>query len=356
MILKRIENLRKRLSLNEAILIFSETNRFYFTGFKSSAGAVIVTQNNAYLAVDFRYFESAKNKVNGLNVVLFQRLYEKISEILNKENISKVYVETDYLTLDKYSALKKNLAAFQISKENKICQYIEELRSIKTEEEKMHIVKAQEITDKAFAHILNFIEVSKTEAQIALELEFFMRKNKSEGVAFDTIAVSGKNSSLPHGVPTDKKIEKGDFITLDFGAVINGYRSDMTRTVAVGEITDKQRLVYETVLKAQTAALEAIKPNIQCDSIDKIARDIINNAGFEGCFGHGLGHSVGLDVHENPSFNTVDKTLLKKGMVLTVEPGIYIENEFGVRIEDMVYITEQGAENLTKSPKELIVL
>ncbi len=356
MILKRIENLRKMLRFNEAALIFSETNRFYFSGFESSAGAVIITQNDAYLAVDFRYFENAKNKVNGLKVVMFQKLYKKISEILNLENVKLIYIETDYLTLDKYSALTKNLDSFKISKENKLSQYIEELRSIKAEEEKGQIVKAQELTDKAFTHILNFIEVGRTEAEIALELEFFMRKSGSEGVAFDTIAVSGKNSSLPHGVPTDKKIENGDFITMDFGAVVNGYRSDMTRTVAVGKITDKQCLVYETVLKAQKAALEAIKPNTQCNSIDKIARDIIDNAGFNGCFGHGLGHSVGLEIHENPSLNTRDITLLKRGMVLTVEPGIYIENEFGVRIEDMVYLTDGGVENLTKSPKELIIL
>lgn len=344
------------LGEQEAILLFSDINRLYFTGFKSSAGAVVITQNDAYLVVDFRYFESAKAKVNGINIVLFERLYEKIAEILNKENISQIFIETDCITLDRYGALKKNLDKFEISKENKLCRYIEELRSIKTEEEKRQIVKAQEITDKAFEHILNFIKIGKTESEIALELEFFMRKNGSQGTAFDTIAVSGRNSSLPHGIPTDKKIENGDFITMDFGAVINGYRSDMTRTVAMGHITDKQRYIYEIVLKSQQSALKAIRPNVECNNIDKIARDIINDAGFDGCFGHGLGHSVGLEIHENPSFNTRDKTLLKKGMVLTVEPGIYIENEFGVRIEDMVYITEDGYENLTKSPKNLIIL
>ena len=178
----------------------------------------------------------------------------------------------------------------------------------------------------------------------------------SEGVSFDFIVASGKNSSMPHAVPTDKKIEAGDFVTMDFGAVINGYRSDMTRTVAVGHVTDEQTKVYNTVLKAQTAALDSIKSGMVCKDIDKIARDIIYNAGYENCFGHGLGHSVGIEIHESPCFNLRDTTLLQSGMVLTVEPGIYLENNFGVRIEDMVVVTNEGCINITKSDKKLIVL
>ena len=189
-----------------------------------------------------------------------------------------------------------------------------------------------------------------------LDMEFFARSKGSEGVAFDFIVVSGKNSSLPHGVPTDKKIEEGDFITMDFGCVINGYRSDMTRTVAVGNVSDEQRLVYDTVLKAQSASLTAIKSGIPCNEIDKIARDIIAKAGFGKCFGHGLGHSVGLEIHESPACNTRDTTPLETGMIMTVEPGIYLEDKFGVRIEDMVVVTENGCLNLTNSSKELIIL
>ena len=183
-----------------------------------------------------------------------------------------------------------------------------------------------------------------------------MRERGSEGVAFDFIVVSGKNSSLPHGVPTDKKIEKGDFVTMDFGGVVNGYRSDMTRTVAVGNVTEKQRKIYETVMAAQQASLDMIKPGVACFQVDKAARDIISNAGYGDFFGHGLGHSVGLEIHESPACNTRDKTPLKKGMIMTVEPGIYLPGEFGVRIEDMVVVTDSGYENLTKSPKELVVL
>ena len=183
-----------------------------------------------------------------------------------------------------------------------------------------------------------------------------MRERGSEGVAFDFIVVSGKNSSLPHGVPTSKKIENGDFVTMDFGAVINGYRSDMTRTIAVGSVTEKQRTVYETVLTAQKAALSIIKPDVTCSAVDKAARDIITDAGYGDCFGHGLGHSVGLEIHESPACNTRDITPLKSGMIMTVEPGIYIQDEFGVRIEDMVLITDNGYRNFTKSPKKLIII
>ncbi|MEE1161358.1 MAG: M24 family metallopeptidase, partial [Acutalibacteraceae bacterium] len=204
--------------------------------------------------------------------------------------------------------------------------------------------------------ILGNIGVGRTEREIMLDMEFYMRRLGSEGVAFDFIVVSGKNSSMPHGVPTDKKIEKGDFITMDFGAVCGGYRSDMTRTVAVGEVGDKQKEVYEIVLKAQKETIDFIKSGVVCKEVDRVARDIIANAGYGDCFGHGLGHSVGIEIHENPACNTVCETVMEKGMIMTVEPGIYIENEFGVRIEDMVVVTENGCENLTASKKELIVL
>lgn len=189
-----------------------------------------------------------------------------------------------------------------------------------------------------------------------LDMEFFMRAHGSEGVSFDFIVVSGKNSSLPHGVPTDKKIEKGDFVTMDFGAVVNGYHSDMTRTVAVCNVSDEQLNVYNTVLKAQEAAILKIKSGMICSDIDKVARDIINTAGYEGCFGHSLGHSVGVEIHELPVLSPSCDKPLTAGNIVTVEPGIYIENKFGVRIEDMVCVTDDGCENLTHSPKNLIII
>ncbi len=284
-----------------------------------------------------------------------QSYYRDIAELLNSQNIKNVLIEADGVTLSQFSAIKTNLGIEALN-DNKLSNALNKARQIKSKEEIGFIKQAQAITDKAFTHILNYIKSGVTEREIALELEFFMRKQGSEGVAFDTIAVSGKNSSLPHGVPTDKSLENGDFLTMDFGAKLGGYCSDMTRTVAIGSVSEEQKMVYDTVLDAQISALKVLKAGKICKDIDKIARDIINKAGFEGAFGHGLGHSVGLEIHENPALNTRDETVLKSGMIMTVEPGIYLEDKFGVRIEDMVLITSKGIENLTVSPKELIIL
>ena len=336
-------------------IIQNPVNRFYLSGFRSSAGMIVLTENKAVLLVDFRYFEKAKKTVQNMEVVLANNFFANAKEMLETENIKKILPETDFINLDSFERMKKAFEGIEVSNDNSLSQTISSLRQIKSAEETECIKKSQGITDNAFAHILNFIKAGVTEREIALELEFFMRKTGSEGVAFDTIAVSGKNSSLPHGVPTEKPLENGDFLTMDFGAVYNGYCSDMTRTVAVGYVTDEQQKVYDTVLKSQLSALKEIGPNKVCKEIDKIARDIINKE-FEGCFGHGLGHSVGLEIHENPALNTRDETLLKAGVIMTVEPGIYIPDKFGVRIEDMVLITDTSYENLTKSPKELIII
>lgn len=356
MILERIEKLKKTLEKNEAAIITDAKNRLYFTGFNSSAGIVVITKEQAFFLIDFRYFEKAKKEVKGIEVHLLEKTFSQIREILKKFNIEKVLLETEALTVSDFKRYKKELEGFEINDENDLSKNIKKLRMFKSEGEISNIEKAQAITDNAFSHILNYIKAGKTEREIMLEMEFFMRGQGSLGIAFDSIVVSGKNSALPHGKPTDKKLENGDFLTMDFGAVIDGYCSDMTRTVAIGKIDDEQKRVYETVLKAQEAAIAAIKPNKKCRDIDKIARDIIENKGYKNCFGHGLGHSLGLDVHESPAFNTRDETLLQSGMIMTVEPGIYLENKFGVRIEDMVLVTDEGCRNLTKSSKELIII
>ena len=218
------------------------------------------------------------------------------------------------------------------------------------------IIAAQRIAEKAFDHILGFITPDKLETEVALELEYFMLKNGADALSFDTIAVSGKNSSLPHGVPSDKKIERGDFITMDYGAVVDFYHSDMTRTVAYGEVSSKQAEVYETVLKAQIAGVEALKPGTSCRDVDAVSRNIIKAAGYGEYFGHGLGHGVGVEIHEKPTLNPNSSDTLTAGYIVTVEPGIYIPDNFGVRIEDMAYITEDGYINLTSCEKKLIVL
>ncbi len=352
----RIKKLQTNLQESQAALIFESANRRYFTNFNSSAGVVVVTDKKAVFMVDFRYIENAKKQVNSMDVMLFTDLVKQIAEFLKGENVSEVFLETDSIDLSLYSKLKENLQDINVSTDSKIQTAIDKLRAIKDAQEIGFIKQAQAITDKTFEYILNHIAVGKTEREIALEMEFFARKNGSDGIAFDFIVVSGKNSSLPHGVPTDKKLEKGDFLTMDFGARVNGYCSDMTRTVAIGEVSDHQKRVYETVLTAQGMSANTVKAGAVCKDVDAIAREYIYENGYEGCFGHGLGHSLGLDIHENPAFNTRDLTVLESGMVMTVEPGIYLENEFGVRIEDMVLVTDDGFENLTNSPKELIIL
>ncbi len=354
--ISRIKGLQKSLEKGEAALIFDPSNRFYFTGFRSSAGIVAVTETKAVFLIDFRYVEKAKSVVTSAEVVLSTNMYKQLCEFLKCEGVKRVYLENESIDLAAFLKLKEVLSGIEISTENKIQRAITELRTLKRDEEIACIKAAQEITDETFSYILDRIKIGKTEREIALEMEFFARKNGSEGVAFDFIVVSGKNSSLPHGVPTEKPLEKGDFLTMDFGARVGGYCSDMTRTVAVGEVGDKQREVYDTVLKAQSMALEKIKEGVSCKEIDAVARDYIYTHGFENCFGHGLGHSLGIDVHESPAFNTRDGSVLKRGTVMTVEPGIYLEGMFGVRIEDMVVVTKDGCENLTKSPKELIIV
>ncbi len=350
----KIEKLQKNLNSGEGVLITSGANRLYLTDFKSSAGVLFVTKNSADFLIDFRYYEKAVKTVSVCNVLLLKKASDQLKELAKKYAVRTVYIETSCMTVSEKSRYQDIFGC--ILEDPRLDRKILAMRSIKTPAELGFIKKAQKITDDTFGYILGQISAGKTEREIMLDMEFFLRKQGSEGVSFDFIVVSGKNSSLPHGVPTDKKIEKGDFITMDFGAVVKGYRSDMTRTVAVGPVSSKQREVYETVLAAQQKALDAIAPGKICKDIDGAARNYINSKGYEGCFGHGLGHSVGIEIHEEPCFNTSDETVLAPGMVITVEPGIYLSDQFGVRIEDMVYITENGYENLTKSNKELIIL
>lgn len=356
MIKNRILSLQENLKDNEAFLISSGSNRFYITGFNSSAGTVVVTREKAVFFIDFRYFEKAKSTVDSCNVMLYDKGDKGIYEFLKQEKIKLVFVEASNVSLSHYKYLCGVFNDIKISKENILDLKLNEMRAVKCEGELQLIKQAQALTDQTFDYILPRITVGRTEREIMLDMEFFMRALGASGVSFDFIVVSGKNSSLPHGVPTNKKIEKGDFVTMDFGGIVGGYCSDMTRTVAVGSISDEQKQVYDTTLKAQLAALDSIKAGAVCGDIDKIARDIIYDAGYKGCFGHSLGHSVGIDVHETPNLGPNSKSILTVGNVVTVEPGIYIENKFGVRIEDMVYVTENGCVNLTNATKQLLIL
>ena len=353
---ERTLTIQNTLAEGTAALVVSEPNRFYLTGFHSSAGSVVITKEKAYFLIDFRYVEKAKSVVKNCEVLLSNRSEGELSDLLARHNVNKLYVETGFMSIGSKKAYEAALPDVEILSDDTLDDLLEEMRAVKSESELSLIKQAQQITDETFTYILNHIEPGRSEIDVMLDMEFYMRRLGSEGVSFDFIVVSGKNSSLPHGVPTDKLIEVGDFVTMDFGAVVGGYRSDMTRTVAVGCVSAEQRKVYDTVLSAQTAAIEAVKPGMVCKEIDKVARDLIHGAGYEGCFGHGLGHSVGIEIHENPNFNTKCDTVLKAGTVMTVEPGIYLENKFGVRIEDMVYVTGEGCMDITQSPKELIIL
>ncbi len=353
---KRIKILQNELQNGQAFLIKSPSNRFYLSGFNSSAGTVLISKNQALFFIDFRYFEKAKTVVKSLDVVLFDKGNKGIYEFCKQQNIKEIFIETDFINLDSYKHLSDLFDQINVSKADFLTIKLNCMRAVKDEYELRLIKQAQALTDKGFEYILNRIKIGLTEKQIALDLEFFMRNEGADGIAFDFIVVSGKNSSLPHGVPTDKPIQKGDFVTIDFGAKLNGYCSDMTRTMAIGGISNEQKAVYDTTLKAQLAALNVIKSGIICGDADKTARDIIYDAGYSGCFGHSLGHSVGIDIHEAPNLSPNNTSVLQTGNVVTVEPGIYLENKFGVRIEDMVYVTDGGLINLTKSPKELMVL
>lgn len=351
-----VVRIQKELEKGSALLVASVPNRFYLTGFETSDGYVLITPENAYFLIDFRYFEKAKEIVKSCEVRLSTAAFKEIAGLCKENAVSTLYVESEYLSLKLYNSLKEAVAPTLVSDSGRFDTLIREMRSIKSKKELSLIKEAQKLTDDTFSYILERIEAGRTERDVMLDMEFYMRRMGSEGVSFDFIVVSGKNSSLPHGVPTDKRIEKGDFLTMDFGAVVGGYHSDMTRTVAVGEISDEQKKVYETVLKAQLAAIDAAKPGVSCKAVDKVARDIIYSAGYEGCFGHGLGHSVGVEIHEWPNFNTRCEAVFKPGTIMTVEPGIYLENKFGVRIEDMIYGCEDGCEVITKSEKSLICL
>ena len=233
---------------------------------------------------------------------------------------------------------------------------LEEIRAVKDDTELSAIAMAEKIGDRAFSYILGEIKPGVSEKEIALKLELKMRELGASGLSFDTIVVSGERTSMPHGEPSDKLIENGDFVTMDFGCIFNGYCSDMTRTVAVGSVTDEQRDIYNVVLRAQKTTCDAIKAGMKGSEVDAVARKIISDAGYGECFGHGLGHGVGLEIHEAPTANTRSEEILKPKMLVTIEPGIYIPKKFGVRIEDLSIVTENGIINLTGSEKELIIL
>ena len=349
----RLAKFREKLQSGAcAALVTNELNVRYLGSVDYTDGFLLITADKAFLFADSRYIEVAKrDAAEGFTVVLLnKRRTEMIKEYLPDAEV--ILYEEGTVVCSELEAMKKGLPNVEFRPAGAI---VEGLRNIKSEAEKECTVKAQRIAEAAFEHVLGFISTDVTEVDVALELEFFMRKHGADGVAFDTIAASGTASSMPHAVPRRTKLEKG-FLTMDFGAKYNGYCSDMTRTVCIGKPTCEMEKVYMTVLSAQRAALETIAEGVKNSDADKAARDIIAAAGYGECFGHSLGHGVGLYIHEGISLSPRSAGVLQRGNIVTVEPGIYLEGRFGVRIEDMVYVTGNGCENLTKAEKELIIL
>jgi len=354
--MNNLQKLLKEKGSGYAALIASPENRKYFTGFDSSDGYLLVSWDRAVFITDGRYIEAAQKQISVCEVQLLGKTYPQISGILDEMGCKHLLVESTRMTVSTYNSLKGVLKNTTISTDTTLDTIINTLRSVKTESEVEQIVKAQRIAEDAFNHILDFIKVGVTEKEIALELDFYMLSHGGEALSFETIVVSGANSSMPHGVPSDKKIENGDFITMDFGTVVGGYHSDMTRTVAMGFATDEMKEVYNTVLNAQNNCLAKLCAGVSCKDGDELTRSIIKNAGYGQYFTHSTGHGVGIEIHEFPNLSPLSDTVLQSGNIVTVEPGIYIPGKFGVRIEDMAYITPDGCRNLTKAPKDLIIL
>ena len=357
--IKRLQKIMTERNI-EGILLSSTLNQRYASCFNYDDGYILILQNKAFLLTDFRYVEAANAQVNHDD---FEVITPKVSHLkfvasLAKENdINTILVEESALSLEDLTRFE-NAAEGSVNYVGGASAILTEMRMVKTEDELANMAEAQRITDAAFSHIISVLNPDMTEIDVALEIEFFMRKNGAERTSFDTIAVSGTASSMPHGVPRNVKLERG-FLTMDFGCVFGGYCSDMTRTVVLGKPDEEIKKVYYTVLEAQTKALEAAANGERgCYRLDEIARDIINGAGYEGRFGHSLGHGVGMFIHESPrlSFGAKPEAKLVTGNVVTFEPGIYIPEKYGCRIEDMAAITDDGIRNFTKSTKELIEL
>jgi len=337
----------------DAVWITTAENHLYFCGFDNPDGQLLITKENAYVFADFRYIEAAKREAFPECTVIMPKGSRKdyLLPLLEENGVHTVGYEDLYLSCHSYDRLKADLAGYETAP---LGSSLDMLRCVKSEEEIQCIIRAQRIAEDALAALLKNITYDMTEIEVAAELEYHMKKNGSQKPSFDTIAVSGSASSSPHGVPRNVKLEKG-FLTMDFGAVVDGYHSDMTRTIVIGKADEEIARLYNTVLAAQCAAIDAITEGAKNADMDKVARDLIDNAGYQGRFGHSLGHGVGLEIHEQPGVSGgMGDATLKVGQIITVEPGIYIEGKYGCRIEDMVLITKGGKRNLTNCPKEMI--
>ncbi|NCC69158.1 MAG: aminopeptidase P family protein [Clostridia bacterium] len=355
--MSNIEKIQKEMVAQGlfALLLSDELDRLYAAGFDTSDGKVLIFPDKAYFITDSRYIEAAKAAVCDAEVIMSSpgnRETDILRRLISENGVGQVGVQDEYLSYSEYLRLEKALEVNFVPAQ----KITATLRQIKERWEVDNIVAAQRIAEKALDEVLGLIKPGMTEKEVAAELEYRMAKNGAQGLAFETICVSGPNSSRPHGVPGSRKLQNGDFVTMDFGCKFCGYCSDMTRTVALGRVTDEMKTVYETVLSAQLSGIAAFKGGVIGKQVDLAARKVIEDAGYGEYFGHGFGHSVGLYIHESPNAGYREERPLPAGAVVTAEPGIYLPGKFGVRIEDMVLVTENGCEILTKAPKNLVIL
>ncbi|MDS9471095.1 Xaa-Pro peptidase family protein [Sporosarcina pasteurii] len=351
----KLTNLRKQLEKEhiDALLITNPYNRRYMTEFTGTAGVALVSAKDAVFITDFRYTEQAEKEIEGYRIVQHTKtIIEEVAAQVKNMNVKTVGFEKDDLSFGLYELYNKEIEA----ELKPVSGIVEKLRMVKTTEELEILQQAAKIADDAFQHIIDYIRPGITELDVSNELEFFMRKQGATSSSFSIIVASGLRSALPHGVATDKVIESGDFVTLDYGALYNGYISDITRTVAVGEPSEKLKEIYAVTLEAQERALQSIKPGMTGIEADRIAREYIASKGYGEAFGHSTGHGIGLEVHEGPALSFRSETVLEPNMVVTVEPGIYLPEIGGVRIEDDIVITEDGNKRLTFATKELLIL
>lgn len=357
MIMTNIDKLKNFLpDGSTCAVITSDINRRYFTGMKSSAGVVICFKEKAYLIIDFRYFEKASEKVQGLEVILEKDRTVQISELFRIHGTRTAMIEADTMTVSQLNSFRQSFPKISTDFSASLSNAISEMRLVKTDNELEKIRQAQKITDDTFSYVLENIHDGMTEKDLALMMDCNMKKNGAEDISFDTIALFGKNTSLPHGVPGDTVITGNGFVLMDFGAIVDGLHSDMTRTIFFGKPSEEEMKVYNTVLDAQLNALGVIGPGVNCRDIDGQIHDFTDHCGYRGAFGHSLGHGVGFEIHEKPAVSRRNDFILRNGHVVTVEPGIYLPGKFGVRIEDMVFITDKSYENITHSPKDLIII
>ncbi len=340
----------------DAMLITGEANRLYAAGFHSTAGVALVTGEKSWFFIDSRYIEAARKNITGAEVGESSRenpYHKLVGERLARYGLKRVGVEDTYMTVAELERWKKKLEGVEFVPASKL---LTELRGVKDGEEIACMVSAQRIAERALGEVLDFIRVGRTDREVAAFLQYKMLSFGAERVSFEPIVVSGANSSMPHGVPTDKPVAAGDFLTMDFGCVKGGYCSDMTRTVAVGHVTEEMEKVYRTVLAAQKAGIATAKAGVKGQEIHNAAAEVIAGAGYGEYFGHGFGHGVGVEVHEGAGAGPASEQPLPAGAVISAEPGIYLPGRFGVRIEDVVVIEEGGCRDLMEAPKELLVL